>query len=104
MSSKLILTRDKAFSDFARKYKVVLDDKEIGEIKNGGTFESVIPSGPHSLKLTVDWCGSKVLEFDAAPDQEVRINGSSNLRGWRILKVKKVMSETPDEWIRIALT
>lgn len=99
MSARILLSRDSGFTDYVRRYKVMIDGEETGQIKNGGTFECQISCGQHSLQLKVDWCSSNTVEFDAAENETVIFECGSNLRGWKLFKANKTMRETPHEWI-----
>ncbi len=57
------LVRGKGFVDSARKYKVLLDGREIGRIKRNQTFEYEPEMGDHTLELAIDWCKSPSLPF-----------------------------------------
>lgn len=99
MSAGMFLGRDSGFADYARRYKVMINGEEKGQIKNGGTFECEIPAGQHTLQLKVDWCSSNTLEFEVRENETVRLECGSNLRGWKLLKAGKTMRETPHAWI-----
>lgn len=51
--------------DLFRAYKILLDSKEIGCIKNGSQIELEVPSGAHHLQLKIDWCYSNSVEFES---------------------------------------
>ena len=74
MSARIFLSRDSGFTDYVRRYKVIIDGEVKGQIKNGGTFECEIPCGHHSLQLRVDWCSSNTVEFDAEDNKTVRFD------------------------------
>lgn len=99
MSARIVLRRDRGFTDYMRRYKVLIDGEEKGQIKNGGTFECEIPCGRHTLQLAVDWCSSNTVEFEAEENGMLGFDCGSNLRGWNLLKARKIMREAPDAWI-----
>jgi len=81
----LRISRDSGYADYVRSYSVLLDDKEIGQIKNGETKNFQIASGKHSLRMKLDWAGSKSLDFVADDSNMAAFRVSSNLRGGRLL-------------------
>jgi len=99
MNATLLITRDSGFTDFIRRYRVMLDGEEIGLIKNNGKFECAIPSGRHTLEMKVDWCSSNAIEFEAGAGERVRFACGSNLRGWKGFKASKIIQEAPHEYI-----
>jgi hypothetical protein len=44
-------------------YKVVIDGEEVGRIGDGDELDIPVSPGEHSLRLKIDWTGSKQLEF-----------------------------------------
>jgi hypothetical protein len=56
------------WQDRARKYKVLVDDEHVGSVANGDTFEVAVAPGPHTLRLKIDWKGSRELHFVAGDD------------------------------------
>ncbi len=67
-----------------RSYKVVLDGNVIGEIGNGQQLELDVPPGRHQLHLTIDWCHSNSIDFEANGNT-IEFECGSNLRGFKIL-------------------
>jgi len=47
-----------------RAYKVVLDGKVIGTIKDGEQVEFDVAPGRHQLQLKIDWCRSNIVDFE----------------------------------------
>ncbi|WP_315816908.1 hypothetical protein [Paraflavitalea speifideaquila] len=72
--TKIILTRKGEWLNRARSYKVLIDEQKTGIIKNDGTEEYVVEPGKHSIRCTIDWCSSPVLqlEVDRIPESEER--------------------------------
>ena len=80
----IIITRDSGWVDRARAYKVSLDGKVIGKVKNGQEIQFDVPPGKHKLHLKLDWCRSNIVEFEVL-DGPVEFECGSNLRGFRSL-------------------
>jgi hypothetical protein len=81
----LKIVRASGYADRLRAYKVIVDGKTAGEIRNGETKESPISRGQHDLSLKVDWCGSKTIQFTVADGDVLTFDAKSNLRGPRLL-------------------
>jgi len=81
----LNIVRDWGYADRLRAYKVIVDGKTAGEIRNGETKEFPISSGQHELSLKIDWCGSKTIRFTVADGDVLTFDAKSNLRGPRVL-------------------
>ena len=81
----LRIVRDSGYADRLRAYKIVVDGKTIGEIRNGETREFPISCGQHELALKIDWCGSKTIQFAVVEGDALTFDAKSNLRGPRLL-------------------
>ena len=77
------ITRDSGYADRLRAYKIILDEKVIGEIKNGQKIEIEIPKGSHKLYLKIDWCRSNIIDFKL-DDDIAEFECGSNLRGAKV--------------------
>ena len=60
----LRLTRSRKFLLCVRSFKILLDEREIGTIKNGAVREFQIEGGRHSLQVTIGAARSQLLWFD----------------------------------------
>jgi hypothetical protein len=74
----IIIKRAKAYGDKLRAYKVVLDDVEIGNIRDGESKEFPTSPGRHTLQLKIDLCSSKKVEFQTGDKPVVIECGSNN--------------------------
>jgi len=82
-TASLVLYRDSGFVDAFRKYAILIDGRQIGSIKNGGTETISLEPGAHTLKLEIDWCSSDSITFDLTSNETARFRCGSNLRGLR---------------------
>lgn len=74
MGSAIVrLVRKKASRDILRSYKVFIDGRLVGTIRQGSTCEFEIQPGRHDVFLTIDWCSSPHLPLDIVPDEEVKL-------------------------------
>ena len=53
----LNLIRDSGWADYFRAYRILLDGKQICEVRNGETKLVFVSPGEHSLAVRVDWGG-----------------------------------------------
>ena len=80
----LTVRRDKGYADKIRKYSILLDGSEIGQLAEGTVLRQDISEGPHVVEARIDWCGSQPLEFDAVAGDQVVVVRSA-LSGWRVV-------------------
>ena len=69
--------------DLLRAYKVLLNGKEVGRVRNGKEIELEVPSGNHHLQLKIDWCFSNPIQFEAN-DKLIEFECGNNYAGKRI--------------------
>jgi hypothetical protein len=81
MPTRIAISRDTGYADRLRRYRVVCDGAEIGQIVNGTSAEFTVSPGAHRLILRVDWCSSNEVQFTIAPDQALQFACGSSLRG-----------------------
>lgn len=81
----LIIKRTSGWGDKLRNYKVMLDDKEVGQVADGETFKYGVIPGEHVLHLKIDYGRSKKLRFSANANQNVEFACSPNITGLKIL-------------------
>ncbi|TXL65683.1 hypothetical protein FHP05_06050 [Cerasibacillus terrae] len=76
------IKREAGWADRLRKYKVILDEEEVGSIGPRGTFEYPINPGLHTLYLQIDWCRSEKLEFESQNNEilKFKCGGLSNFK------------------------
>lgn len=60
MASKLILTRKGEWINRRQRFKVFINNKEAGLIKNGDTQEYELEPGTHTLQCKINWTSSPV--------------------------------------------
>lgn len=60
---KLILHREKTIFGRGRNFYVILDGKDLGQIKPNETREFELPAGNHTLQIKLDWFKTGTKEF-----------------------------------------
>jgi hypothetical protein len=81
--ASLTIVRDSGFTDRRRNYQVLLDGNKAGQIGHAETKRFPVSQGRHKLRLKIDWCGSREVEFDAKETEELifRVTNLQNLIG-----------------------
>jgi hypothetical protein len=83
-SPSLTVRRDEGWADCLRRYRIILDGVEIGQLGEGEELCQEIGDGQHVIEARIDWAGSQPLRFEVrSRDQFVLVK--SALRGWRVL-------------------
>ena len=78
------INRLKGYADKVRKYKVIVDDKQIGTIKESETKCFDLSEGEHTIYLKIDWCRSNKIKFSINKDEIIEFDCDNSIRGWRI--------------------
>jgi hypothetical protein len=71
--STIEIQRASAYTDRVRAYHVLVDNTDIGTIKNGETKTFDVAPGAHEVKLKIDWAYSPPLTIDAKPGSTVKL-------------------------------
>ena len=95
---KVIIQRESGFADRIRKYKIILNEKEIGTLGNGETKEFDAPTSNNEIFLKIDWCRSNKLRFESSRDSVNQFSGGSNMKGIKLL-FSIVYLFIPHEWL-----
>ena len=64
--SKIVITRPAEWVNKWRKYRLILDEQPLAEIKNDQILEFEVSPGRYILRATIDWTGSNIYEFEIA--------------------------------------
>ncbi len=78
------INRTTGFIDKAREYKVMVDDRKIGILKDGDTIFFDLPKGEHTIYLKIDWCRSNKVNFFISEDEVIAFDCGNSLNGWKI--------------------
>jgi len=74
--STLTIRRRSAFRDRWRRYWLELDGTKVATIAPKSTLSIDISPGYHRLRITIDWCSSNTLEFQAQPGCDLSLDVS----------------------------
>ena len=62
--AKLIIKRSSEWNNMMRNFGIYVDGEKIGTVENGETTEYDLVPGKHKLISKIDWCSSRVIEFE----------------------------------------
>ena len=80
----LTVRREKSWADKIRKYRILVDGLEVGQIGGGDMLRQWIENGPHVIEAKIDWCRSQPFLFETQSEDHV-VHVRSALCGWRVL-------------------
>lgn len=81
---KLIVERKGQYNGALRDAAILIDDKKVGVVGNGKTFEAELSPGRHVLRARMDWIRSPPINIEALADSDVRV-GLSLCPAWLAL-------------------
>jgi hypothetical protein len=67
--------------DRYRAYQIILNDRNVGKVKNDEIVELNISSSRHELYLKIDWCESDAIQFNIAEGDTVEFRTWNDLHG-----------------------
>ncbi len=73
--ARIVLTRKRGgWRDRFRSYTVMIDEKEVGQVRRGQRLDLPITPGRHQVFLKIDWCKSPTVEVDAGPHDVIEMS------------------------------
>jgi len=94
----LTLTRGVEPTNYLRKYSVIVDDQNIGEIASGETKHFELTSGKHTISVKIDWCKSKKFEFEKLESINTELNCGANYNNWKCMFMYAIK---PSNWVYV---
>jgi hypothetical protein len=76
---QVVITRSSEWNNRRREIGIYVDGEKLGTVANGDTKTFELPSGPHTIKAKIDWCGSREKEFSISDGQKKYFR----LSGWK---------------------
>jgi hypothetical protein len=100
IQSSIEIKRNKKWADIFRSYQIILDGESAGVIDRDRSISIVVNPGHHSLKMKLDWCGSKELNFNISPGEKIMFECENNRSSpfQLLLLIYYIIFET-DRWI-----
>lgn len=56
-----------------RSIKLYVNDKEVGEVANGGKIKIPVEEGNYKVRARIDWCGSRWLQLNVKEGDEIKL-------------------------------
>jgi hypothetical protein len=82
---KIIISRTSQYTNNLRSYKVFIDSKEVGKIKDGERLTLEVEPGNHSIYLKIDLDKSDEIMFDIKQNETIQFNCGSKIKGIKML-------------------
>lgn len=97
------VNRTTEYADSMRSYKVILDNKCLGEINHGETKNFEIEQGNHIICVKIDWCKSNEIDFYVSENEFIEFNCGNSMKGWRLIfsLIYIIFLKNKYLWIRI---
>ena len=97
------ISRARSYADRGRKYKIIIDDEEIGYINNGETKSLEVEEGNHNIYLKIDWCRSNEINFYATKDETIEFECGSSIKGVKSLFAFVYITFLKDKYLWLKL-
>ena len=79
------INRIASYADKMRSYKVILDNKYLGEVHNNEIKDFEVEAGNHTIFLKIDWCRSNKVDFYISQNELIEFECANSMKGWRLL-------------------
>ncbi|WP_223070432.1 hypothetical protein [Paenibacillus caui] len=83
--SLLELKRLSQFVNKLRDFKIIINDSEVGIIKDGDIKEISLEPSEYEIYLKIDWCRSNKYRFTISENEKIKLECGSLLTGLRIV-------------------
>lgn len=77
--------RERAMMDYFRAYKILVNGKQVGTVKNGMDFKLEVTPGNYLIQLQIDWCYSNSVEIEIN-NENVILKCGNNFKGKGVFK------------------
>ena len=78
--TKIILNRPSDWIYRMRPYRVLINDKEVSKIKNGGAEEFPVEPGSATVQCKVDWYSSRLLTVNVQQGETVYLRVRTGMK------------------------
>lgn len=80
----LTITRPDQLANLVRRYRLIVDGKEVVAIPGGHVVDIELPPGRHRIIAAVNWARSNPIEFELSDDEHIVLEIGSNCAGWQL--------------------
>jgi hypothetical protein len=98
-SSVVKIMRKKKWGDSFRFYEVILDGRNVGVIFASQSISVPVDPGHHSLKMSIDWCGSEEIKFSIGSGEKITFECESSLSILKVLLIPYYLIFKQNNWI-----
>jgi hypothetical protein len=92
----ITIERRRTYADAIRRYRVFLNGRQHGEIRQGEVVNLSVPAGRYDVVLKIDWCSSQTLTVSVAEEETAALMcGPNRILPWGALAMLLV----PNRWI-----
>lgn len=88
---------DSWYPDALRRYRVLIDDEEVGRLKRGEAIELPLRPGPHVIQAAIDW--KRSASFDISGDGEETIRFRCGPRATPLTALFVIFKHADDTWL-----
>ena len=81
----LIVTRPRQYADRLRRYRIIVDEQEVGRVKAGDELRVELLEGEHRIVARIDWGRSNYLSIGVRVGEGTEIEVGTNVRGWLVI-------------------
>ncbi|HYM93700.1 MAG TPA: hypothetical protein VET23_06150 [Chitinophagaceae bacterium] len=78
--AKIIVRRSSEWMNRLRTYKIIINDNQVGTVKNGGTEEFSVNPGVNSVQCKVDWYSSQPVSLDIKEGETAYLRVKSGMK------------------------
>ncbi len=78
--TKIIISRSSEWMNRLRTFKILINNNQVGALKNGGTEEFSVQPGTNSVQCKVDWYSSRPLSIDIKEGETVYLRVRSGMK------------------------
>jgi hypothetical protein len=78
MGSVTVKRRKAVWRDLLRAYTVTIDGKAVGKLSSGEEATFQLTSGPHEVRMKIDWAGSPGITVDGSADTALECDAAGN--------------------------
>ncbi|MFI5133734.1 MAG: hypothetical protein ACHQEB_05330 [Chitinophagales bacterium] len=78
--TKIIVSRPSQWMYRLRTYKVFVNGKQVGTLKNGSSEEFIVEPGDNAVECKVDWYSSRAFTMNIQPGETVYLRVASGMK------------------------
>lgn len=82
---KIIIRRQKQYTDMLRKYDILVDWNNIGNIWSWEEKIIEVENWKHEIQISIDWCKSNIIELWTSENGDVILECGSNVKWLKLL-------------------